>query len=240
MIPTYNEKENIGRLLDEIMKLPVYTKVVVVDDNSPDGTAEIVKKHPEFEKRVFLLFREDDKGRGRAGIAGFQYALDAGSDYIIEMDCDFSHHPRYIPDLIKEMENCDVSIGSRGVKGGYETGRGLSRRWITKFANFYIRLIMGIRGINDCTSGYRCFKREVLENIRMDKMESVGPSIVEEILYACWFLGYTMKEIPIVFEDRTEGDSTKNLGEYVDTALRIIRFRQKINKDFFKTKFVRD
>ncbi|MBF0275008.1 MAG: polyprenol monophosphomannose synthase, partial [Nitrospinae bacterium] len=234
-IPTYNESENIGRLIDEILDLPVYTKIVVVDDNSPDGTADVVKNHPEFDKRVYLLLRETDKGRGRAGIAGFQYALEAGADYIVEMDADFSHHPKYIPQLVQEMENADIVIGSRGVKGGYETGRSLARQWITKFANFYIRLFMGIKGINDCTAGFRCFKREVLEKVRLEKMESVGPSIVEEVLYGCCFLGYTIKEIPICFEDRTEGESTKNLGEYIDTAICIIKFRLRMNADFFKT-----
>ena len=234
MIPTYNERENIGRLIDEILNLPVYVKIVVVDDNSPDGTAELVMQHSEFEKRVFLLLRKTDKGRGKAGIAGFQYALKAGADYIIEMDADFSHHPKYIPEMVKEMEHADIVIGSRGVQGGYETGRSLSRQWITKFANFYIRLFMGIYHVQDCTAGFRCFKREVLEKIRLEKMESVGPSIVEEVLYACCFLGYTIKEIPICFEDRTEGESTKNLGEYLDTAIRIIRFRLRMNTRFFE------
>ncbi len=233
MIPTWNERGNITRLLDELMQVHPTLIALVVDDNSPDGTADCVRQHPQFGKRVELLLRKNNKGRGYAGIAGFLECIDKGADIIIEMDADFSHHPRYIPELLKAMDDADVVLGSRAVEGGMETGRDVSRQGITWFANNYIRFFLGIRGIGDCTSGYRCFAREVLTQIRLEKMESAGASIVEEILYACYKKGFRIKEIPIVFEDRFEGESTKTLWEYIDTALRIIKFRIKINDTFF-------
>lgn len=226
MIPTYNESENISNLINDIVIIDRDISVVVVDDNSPDGTSRIVEEISKNNDRVHLITRKHEKGRGTAGVCGLQYAADQGVDYIIEMDSDYSHHPKYIPDLIAAMKDCDVAIGSRAVENGMETGRGFGRRGITKFANFYIRFIMGIN-IKDCTSGYRCFKREVLESIALDTMVSTGPSIVEEILYECHIKGYKIKEIPIVFEDRTKGESTKNMKQYIDTAWKILMFRLK-------------
>ncbi len=235
MIPTWNERGNITKLLDALMEVHPSLIALVVDDNSPDKTADCVKAHPQFGKRVELLLRTKEKGRGKAGIEGFLKCLEENADLVIEMDADFSHHPRYIPDILKAMEEADVVLGSRAVSGGKETGRDMSRQGITWFANNYIRFFLGIKGIGDCTSGYRCFKREVLQQIRVEKMESVGASIVEEVLYACYKKGFRIKEVPIVFEDRFEGESTKTIGEYIDTALRIIKFRIKINDSFFNS-----
>lgn len=227
MIPTYNEKENIKDLINDILSLNDDISVVVVDDNSPDGTSQLVESTFGDNPRVELICRKNDKGRGTAGIVGFQHAVKKGADYIIEMDSDYSHHPRYIPELLKEIKDYDVVIGSRNIKGAREVGRSVFREFITWFANFYIRMIMGIN-VKDCTSGYRCFRRQVLESIGLEKMVSTGPSIVEEVLYACHKKKYRIKEIPIVFEDRTRGDSTKNLGEYMDTAFKILQFRFKM------------
>jgi len=227
MIPTYNERENIKELINDIFFLPQLQnelEIVVVDDNSPDGTGQLVKEMSLKNPRIHIIIREDEKGRGSAGIKGMLYALENGADYIIEMDSDYSHHPRYIPDMIKEMKECDVVIGSRGIKGGGETGRNIIRQFITKFANFYIRLIMGVK-TKDCTSGYRCFKKDVLKSINLDKMISTGPSIVEEILYACHLNSYHIKEIPIIFEERRKGKSTKELKQYIDTMWKILKFR---------------
>ncbi len=171
-----------------------------------------------------LICRKKEKGRGTAGIVGFQHALQKGADYIIEMDSDYSHHPKYIPALLNEINNCDVVIGSRNIEGGKEVGRTGFREFLTWFANLYIKIILGINA-KDCTSGYRCFRRQVLESIGLDKMVSKGPSIVEEILYACHLKKYRIKEIPIIFEDRVRGNSTKNMGEYLDTAWKTLQFR---------------
>ncbi|HJP19480.1 MAG TPA: polyprenol monophosphomannose synthase [Nitrospinota bacterium] len=227
MIPTYNERENIKSLINDILSLDNDISVVVVDDNSPDGTSQLVESSFSNNSRVDLICRKDDKGRGTAGIVGFQHALKKGADYIVEMDSDYSHHPKYIPTFLKEIQNFDVVIGSRNIEGGKEAGRSVFREFITWFANVYIRIIMGIN-IKDCTSGYRCFRRQVLESIGLEKMVSKGPSIVEEILYACHLKKFRIKEIPILFEDRTRGDSTKNLCQYIDTAWKTLQFRFKM------------
>ncbi len=227
MIPTYNERENINNLINDILSLDNDISVVVVDDNSPDGTSQLVESSFNNNLRVDLICRKNDKGRGTAGIVGFEHALKKGADYIIEMDSDYSHHPKYIPTFLKEIQNSDVVIGSRNVEGGKELGRSVFREFITWFANVYIRIIMRIN-VKDCTSGYRCFRRQALESIGLGKMVSKGPSIVEEILYACHLKKFRIKEIPIVFEDRTRGDSTKNLCQYIDTAWKTLQFRFKM------------
>ena len=229
MIPTYNERENIGGLIQDILNLDPSIGAVVVDDDSPDGTSQLVESIRAREPRVHLITRKTNKGRGTAGIEGLIYAAGQDVDFIVEMDADYSHHPRYIPALIAAMRECDIAIGSRTVAGGQDAGRGLARVGITQFAGWFIRAVMGV-SVNDCTSGFRCFKREVLRNIGLEKMQSVGPSIVEEILYACHLKGYKIKEIPIVFEDRVKGESTKTLGQYMDTMLKIVQFRLTMKK----------
>ncbi len=229
MVPTYNEKENIRDLIEDILNLNDSIGVVVVDDDSPDGTSEIVESMRQNEPRIHLITRKNEKGRGTAGIKGLIYAVEQGAEFIVEMDADYSHHPKYIPDLLKAMDEYDVSLGSRSIEGGKETGRNFLRTGITQFAGWFIRMIMGV-GVMDCTSGFRCFKAEVLKTIGLEKMVSVGPSIVEEILYACHLNGFSIKELPIVFEDRTRGESTKTLWQYLETMARIAQFRFTMRK----------
>ncbi|MCD4812264.1 polyprenol monophosphomannose synthase [bacterium] len=211
MIPTYNEKANIIRLLENIEALGIPNlAIVVVDDCSPDGTGKLVDRFAKKKKNIHAVHRVHERGRGTAGIAGFKYALAHKADMVIEMDADFSHHPRYIPDMIKAAKQCDVVVGSRFVQGGRDLDRGMSRHLITRMANFYIRRVLKITDVHDCTSGYRLFKRSVLESIKMDNTVSLGPSIVQELLYKATQKGYRAKEIPIVFVDRREGKSTFN------------------------------
>lgn len=230
MLPTYNERENLVKLIPEILAMARNISIVVVDDDSPDETWKLVREIAEKDNRVSLIHRTHEKGRGTAGIEGFLFAVRSGVDYIVEMDADYSHHPKYIPALLAQMERCDVVIGSRLIRGGRESGRNICRTLVTWFANNYIRLLMGV-DIMDCTSGYRCFKREVLESIGLEKMVSVGPSIVEEVLYACVLKGYKIMEIPILFQERCHGETTKTLGQYLDTALKVIRFRLRMRKE---------
>lgn len=209
MVPTYNEAGNIGRLIEEILAQGEDIGVVVVDDDSPDGTWRIVEEYSRRDPRVRLLRRIGRKGRGTAGIEGFRYAVGQGVEFIIEMDADFSHHPSYIPKFLNEMDDCDLLIGSRMVKGGGERGRGPLRRLITKGANLYIRLVLGLP-YKDSTSGYRVFRREVLEAVELENLISRGPSIVQEVLYKAHINGFRIKETPLIFEDRTVGRSTFN------------------------------
>lgn len=211
VIPTYNESENIVNLINQINKLEINDMhILIVDDNSPDGTADLVRKISKKNNNVHLLSRTADRGRGSAGIAGFKKALEIGGDIICEMDADFSHNPKYLPDLINKLRDCDVTIGSRFVSGGSDEDRPFLRRLLTILANFYIRVLLGLK-VGDCNSGYRCFRRDVLQKINLDKITSRGPSIVQEILYKAHLAGFSIKEIPIEFVERKEGKSKLGL-----------------------------
>lgn len=224
MIPTFNESENIQPLIRGILNVDSSIEVLVIDDDSPDGTAALVQDLAEESSRVHLFLRKKERGRGTAGIAGFLKALEMGADCVIEMDGDFSHHPRHIPAFLHAIKHYDVVIGSRAIQGGGERGRSRFRRFVTRFANTFIRWIYHIP-IRDCTSGFRCFKRTVLEALPLRKMISRGPSIVEEVLYACHCLGFSFREIPIIFEDRKRGASTLSFSKLLNTFFMILRFR---------------
>ena len=207
LIPTYNEKENIRDLIDKILKLKIKNlHIVVADDNSPDGTWKIVQDISKKNKNVHLLLRKKDKGRGAAGKDGFIYCLKHNADIVVEMDADMSHDPKYIPLLIDELKNADLILGSRRVEGAEEIGRSFIRKIVTYFANLYIKRMLGLK-VKDCNSGFRCFKREVLEKINPEKLESKGPAIVQEVLFKAHLRGFKIKEIPIKFVDRTKGKS---------------------------------
>lgn len=228
MIPTYNERGNIARLLDEILTLDVPGHVIhalVVDDDSPDGTGGVVAELASGEPRIQLLTRKTGRGRGSAGIAGFKFALGQGADCVIEMDADFSHHPRYIPSLIQAADRgADVVLGSRFVDGGADDDRGLHRRLVTKFAGIYVRTMLGV-GVRDVSSGYRCFKRDALERVGLGSLISTGPSIVLEILFKCALLQMRIAEVPIVFIDRREGQTKLNTKTLIKTLLMVAKFR---------------
>ncbi len=208
VIPTYNEAENIELLIDSVFKIYPAANIIVVDDNSPDGTAERVLRRQDDYPNLHCLVRKEERGRGFAGVAGFKYALTLNADYIMEMDADFSHDPVYIPAFIEAINSTDVVIGSRFVKGGQDVDRHLFRKLTSILANLYLRVALGVK-IRDCTSGYRCFRREVLEKINLERLSSAGPAIIEEILYRC--RDFRLKEIPIKFKKRKSGYSKLSL-----------------------------
>ena len=215
MIPTYNEKENIGNLINEILKLKIKNlHIVVADDNSPDGTWKIVQQISKNKKNVHLLLRKTNRGRGLGGRDGFIYCLKHGADVVVEMDADMSHNPKYIPLMLKELKNADLIIGSRRVKGGKDIGRNWFRKFVTLGANFYITIMLGIK-VKDCNSGYRCFKRKVLEKINLNSIQSKGPAIVQEILFKAHLKGFKIKEIPITFINRTRGKSKLGIKQLI-------------------------
>ncbi len=226
MVPTYNEALNIERLLREILAQGSNIGAVVVDDDSPDGTAAIVERLRREDSRVHLLLRKNERGRGTAGIDGFRYALGQYVDYVIEMDADFSHPPSFIPYFLRRMDDCDLLIGSRLVPGGGERGRHFLRQWITRTANAYIRLILKLP-VRDCTSGYRIFRREVLEAIDLDQIMSQGPSVVEEVLYKAYKRGFRIKEVPYIQEDRKAGESTFSRKIMWDALRMMVTIRRK-------------
>jgi dolichol-phosphate mannosyltransferase len=217
MVPTYNERTHIRELVADVLAQDPRTEVLVVDDDSPDGTWRIVEEMAGTNPRVHLLRRTRKRGRGWAGIDGFQRALALGADAIIEMDGDYSHHPREIPRLLAALESCDVVVGSRAMEGGGDHRSAACRTGVTRLAAAYIRWALGVR-VSDPTSGYRVFRRAVLEGIGLDRMRSSGPSIVEEILHVCHRRGYRIGEIPIHFEERRSGESKLTFGKLVRTA----------------------
>ncbi len=235
MIPTYNEGENIEDLIKEILTLDVEVdiSVVVADDNSPDGTGEIVRKMAETDNRIHALIRKKRRGRGAGGIDGFKEALKLTPDFVVEMDGDLSHQPKHIPSLLEACKDYDLVIGSRFVKGGKDEDRNLVRRIITFFVRSFIRRKFRIP-VRDVSSGFRCFKRKVLEEIDLDDLISVNPSIVLEILYKAHLLDFTIKEVPIEFVDRTRGKTKLNFLILLDTLVMALLFKKRYTKDSVK------
>lgn len=201
-VPTYNERENIADLLRALLAVEPPVQVLVVDDDSPDGTAAAAASLDD--PRVTVLVRKEKRGRGYAGVAGFQAALAQGADLVVEMDADGSHDPRQLPDLLRAAAAADVVIGSRYCPGGRVVGYGLSRKLNSLVANTLARLILGVPP-RDATAGYRVFRRRALEGIPLAAMFSPGPSIVEEILFWIYRRGFSVVEVPITFVNRTRG-----------------------------------
>jgi dolichol-phosphate mannosyltransferase len=206
VIPTYNERDNIGRIIDDILRQSPDLEVLVVDDNSPDGTGDIVEALADENARVHLHARPGKMGLGSAYCEGFRLALDMDADYIFEMDADFSHDPAMIPRFIEKMTDCDLVIGSRYLNGVSVVNWPIRRLMLSYGANVYTRLITGLR-ISDCTGGFKCFRAAVLRAIDLDKIHSDGYSFQIEMNYRCVEKGFRVGEIPIIFIDRHAGTS---------------------------------
>jgi len=228
MVPTYNEAENIGDLVRAILDLPMDADVAVLvaDDDSPDGTGRIVEDMAREDGRVHVLIRRKRRGRGAGGIDGFKAALELRPDCVVEMDGDFSHQPKFIPDLVEAMKNCDVAIGSRFVRGGRDADRSLHRKLTTALVRRFLRRQFRFP-VKDVSSGFRCFRTEVLERIDLDDMISVGPSIVLEVLYKASLLGFRISEVPIEFLDRKRGKTKLNLLILLETLIMAMRIKQQ-------------
>jgi len=222
VVPTYNESDNIAILAQEILSLPV--QLVIVDDSSPDGTGEIADEWARKDSRLFVLHRPCKMGLGTAYIVGFKRALSLGADRVITMDADFSHHPRYIPTLLTRSETADLVIGSRYFDGGGTLNCTLARRVLSRSANIFARLALGLRA-HDCTAGFRCYRQEVLESIDLDTIFSDGYSFLIEILYRSQKMGHRIEEVPIIFEDRRRGASKISQGEILKALYTVIRLR---------------
>ncbi|MBK8145388.1 MAG: polyprenol monophosphomannose synthase [Bacteroidetes bacterium] len=214
IIPTFNEIENIEKIIRKVFSLSEGFHILIVDDGSPDGTAEVIKKlQGDYPNELFLMERKGKQGLGTAYIAGFKWSIQKKYDYIFEMDADFSHNP---DDLMKlyasvHQDGNDVSIGSRYIKSGKVENWPLNRVFISYGASLYVRMIT-FMPIKDCTAGFVCYKREVLENIDLDKIRFIGYAFQIEMKYRAWRKGYKLKEIPITFVDRKEGHSKMTKG----------------------------
>ncbi|MCH8285299.1 polyprenol monophosphomannose synthase [candidate division KSB1 bacterium] len=206
IIPTYNEKENVAKIIEKTLMTLESIDVLIVDDNSPDGTARIVKDIMQKEPRVLLIEREGKLGLGTAYIAGFKFAIERKYDYIFEMDADFSHDPGEIPNFLEKIKDYDLVLGSRYLHGVTVVNWPLRRLFLSYSANVYSRIITGLR-IKDCTGGFKCFRREVLEAIDLDKVHSGGYAFQIEMSLKAWKKGFKIIEIPIIFIDRLEGQS---------------------------------
>lgn len=206
IFPTYNEKDNIEKIVHAVLPLDPRIHVLIVDDNSPDGTGKIADRLAQQEEKVHVFHRQAKEGLGRAYIAGFKWAIAEKYDFIFEMDADFSHGPEYIKTFLREIQNHDLVIGSRYISGVNVINWPMSRLLLSYFANMYSRIITGMP-IRDATGGYKCFRREVLEAINLDKVHSSGYSFQIEMNMRVWKKGFRIKEIPIVFIDRVAGNS---------------------------------
>lgn len=206
IIPTYNELDNLPKLLPEVLSKKNGINVLIVDDNSPDGTAAFVESQMKNNNHIHLIKRPSKQGLGTAYIAGFKYALQNNFQIVFEMDADFSHDPNEIPKFLKEIENADLVLGSRYISGVNVINWPMSRLLLSWFANWYTRVITGLH-IKDATGGFKCFRREVLEAIDFDQVTSNGYAFQIEMTFKAWKKGFKVKEIPIIFVDRVKGKS---------------------------------
>jgi dolichol-phosphate mannosyltransferase len=239
-LPTYNESGNIVELCRELLALRPDLHVLVIDDDSPDGTWRLVEEAGRSEPRLRVLRRTSDRGRGRSGRDGFVEALRMGAEVVIEMDADFSHQPAHVPLLLARLEETGprpgreparepgreigLVLGSRAVSGGRDANRGITRRMITKAANLYIRIVLGLE-VRDCNSGFRCWRREALERIRVAETFSDGPAIVQELLFKAARAGVGIAEVPIDFANRRHGSSTLTFGKLLTGYTTVLQLR---------------
>ena len=222
IIPTYNESDNIENLVGEIRALPLDARVIVVDDNSPDGTGKLVDTLSAHDARIYAVHRPAKLGLGTAHIAGMRRAFELGCDPILTMDADFSHNPRYIPGLVAGLEQYAVMIGSRYVRGGGMEGRDTRLRFVSCGANVFARTLLDLKA-HDCTSGFRAYRRPVLESIDLDRIFSNGYSFLIEMLFVCQVRGWRIGENPIIYEDRRAGTSKISRAEIYRATYTVLR-----------------
>jgi dolichol-phosphate mannosyltransferase len=224
VIPTYNERENLGRLVHEILRARPDVDVLVVDDNSPDGTGAIADALASRDPRVIVLHRTQKEGLGSAYLAGFRRALAGSYDFVAQMDADFSHRVEDLPDLIAAVERAAVAIGSRSVAGGGALDRSPLRRLVSAGGSAYARLLLGLP-VRDCTGGFKCFRREALMEIDLDAVRSKGYAFQVEMNHLCHRAGLRLVEVPILFPDRQAGHSKMTWRIFAEGWMAVIRLR---------------
>lgn len=227
IIPTYNERENVAAIIDAVMSLPVAMNVLIVDDGSPDGTADIVRdKMQQWNNRVYLLERSGKQGLGTAYIAGFRWALERGYEYVFEMDADFSHNPADLVALYKACaeQGADVAVGSRYVTGVNVVNWPMGRVLMSYFASKYVRLVLGIP-VHDTTAGFVCYRADVLRHLDLDAVRFKGYAFQIEMKYSAYKSGFKIAEVPIVFVNRVLGVSKMNSGIFSEAMFGVLRLR---------------
>ncbi len=238
IIPTYNEKENIERIIRKVLTLQPLFDILVIEDGSPDGTADIVKRlMQEFPQRIYIIERKGKLGLGTAYITGFKWGIEQKYDFIFEMDADFSHNPDDLPRLLNacETEGADLAIGSRYVTGVNVVNWPMGRLLLSYYASKYVRFITGMP-VHDTTAGFKCYRRKVLENIDLDKIQFKGYAFQIEMKFNTWKLGFKLKEVSIIFIDRTEGTSKMSKGIIKEAVFGVLKL--KIQSWFKKYKKV--
>lgn len=227
IIPTYNEKENIEKIVLAVLGLPQGFDILIIDDGSPDGTASIVKRlMNENRNRLFLIERSGKLGLGTAYLTGFKWAIENGYDYVTEMDADFSHNPNDLPRLYHACaeEGADVAIGSRYCNGISVINWPIGRVIMSYYASAYVRTVLGIK-VYDCTAGFVCYSRKVLETIDLSNVKMRGYGFQIEMKYTAYKLGFKIKEVPIIFADRTEGSSKMSSGIFGEAFWGVLKMR---------------
>jgi dolichol-phosphate mannosyltransferase len=220
IIPTYNERGNIEKLIKEIFNQNLLLDILIVDDNSPDGTGDLVEELRKNEPRLFILHRLAKEGIGQAYLAGFKWALEHNYEYIFEMDADFSHQPKYLKDFLAAIKENDLVLGSRYIKGGGTVGWPWYRKLISRLGSLYAQLILGLK-VKDLTGGFKCFRRKVLESIDLDKVKSSGFTFQIEMTYRAYKKGFRIKEIPIFFIEREFGKSKFSKKIFREALIRV-------------------
>lgn len=226
IIPTYNEKENIEAIVRKVFSLDGEFNVLIIDDGSPDGTADIVKRlQTEFADKLFLIERSGKLGLGTAYLTGFKWALENGYDYIFEMDADFSHNPEDLPRLYEACAKCGgVAIGSRYCDGISVVNWPIGRILMSYFASIYVKTVLGMK-IHDCTAGFKCYSRKALETIDLDDVRMKGYGFQIEMKYTAWKLGFTLSEVPIIFVNRKLGTSKMSGGIFGEAFWGVIKLK---------------
>lgn len=223
-IPTYDERENIERIVPAALAEVPRANILIIDDNSPDGTGAIADRLAAADPRVTVLHRPGKEGLGRAYLDGFRVGLERGYSIIFEMDADFSHDPRYLPSLLAAFDDADVVVGSRRVPGGGVVDWGVLRRAISEGGSLYARAVLGV-GIRDLTGGFNGFRREVLERIGLEGFETTGYGFQIELKYRCVREGFRVRELPIVFPDRKLGKSKMSSSIFLEAMTNVVKLR---------------
>jgi dolichol-phosphate mannosyltransferase len=223
-IPTYNERENIGELIKQVFTYAPETDLLVIDDNSPDRTGDLLDELAAQDPRIHVMHRPGKLGLGTAYVAGFRYAIEHDYDFVFEMDADFSHDPRYLPNFFKLAQNNDLVIGSRYIAGGGTPNWKPLRRFISGGGNRFARTMLGIP-IHDCTGGYRCYRVSALRTLNLDAISAQGYAFQVEMAYNFWKSGFRWQETPIIFEDRRVGKSKMSRKIFIEAFLWVTRAR---------------
>jgi len=224
VIPTYNERENIAGLLEDVLRIAPATDILVIDDNSPDGTGQLLDEVHTRIPQVGVLHRPGKMGLGTAYVRGFQYAIENGYDLVFEMDADYSHDPRYLPEFFKMAEQADLVIGSRYIKGGGTPNWSALRKFISGGGNMFARTVLRIP-THDCTGGFRCYRTSALRTLRLDLIRAQGYAFQVEMAYIFWKRGYRVREVPIVFVDRRVGKSKMSRKIFLEAFTWVLRTR---------------